>query len=181
MRQLIYGVAASLDGFIAGPNGEYDWIVPDSGIDFVGLYSKFDTFLMGRRTYEVASTRGDLLKRAGMRNVVVSTTLNPSERPEITVVQSGVAEAVRALKAETGKNIWLFGGGALFRSLLDMGLVDAMDVSVFPVLLGSGTPLLPEGDRALLKLSGCNALPSGVLMLSYSIAYVPTAMPPRME
>lgn len=169
MRQLVYGVAASLDGFIAGPNGEYDWILPDSGIDFRAIYSKFDTFLMGRRTYEVASSRSDLLRSVGMRNVVVSTTLDPAKHPEITVVNSGVPNSVRALKAEAGKDIWLFGGGVLFRNLLDLGLVDAIDVSVFPVLLGAGTPLLPEGHRALLKLADCKALASGVVMLSYLI------------
>jgi dihydrofolate reductase len=170
MRKLIYGVAASLDGFISGPNGEYDWILPDSGIDFVALYSKFDTFLMGRRTYEVASSRSDLLRSAGMRNVVVSTTLDPTEHAEITVVKSEVPDAVRALKAEAGKNIWLFGGGILFRYLLDIGLVDVIEVCVFPVLLCVGTPLLPEGNRAALKLKECKALPSGVVMVSYDVA-----------
>ena len=170
MRKLVYGVAASLDGFIAGPNGEYDWIRPDSGIDFCAIYSKFDTLLMGRRTFEVASTRGDMLKGTGMRIVVASTTLDPAHFPGTTVIGYAVAEAVRSLKEEAGKNIWLMGGGVLFRSLLDMGLVDAVEVSVFPVLLSSGTPFLPEGLRASLQLDACKALPSGVLMLSYSIS-----------
>jgi len=169
MRRLVYGVAASLDGFIAGPKGEYDWILPDSGIDFPAIYSQFDTLLMGRRTYEVASTRGGMLKSAGMRIVVVSTTLSPAQHPEITVVGSGVATAVRALKNEAGKDIWLMGGGVLFRGLLDMGLVDAAQICVFPVLLGSGTPLLGAGDHIVLKLNESRALPSGVLMLSYSV------------
>jgi len=169
MRRLVYGVAASLDGFIAGPNGEYDWILPNSGIDFPAIYSRFDTGLMGRRTYQVARTRGDLLKGMGMRIVVVSTTLDPSQHPEVMLVKDGVPEAIRALKAEPGKDIWLFGGGVLFRSLLDEGLVDAIEVSVFPVLLGAGTPLLPQGHRAALVLASCNPLPSGVLMLSYSV------------
>jgi len=170
MRRLIYGVATSLDGFIAGPNGEVDWILPDAGIDFAALHSQFDTLLMGRRTWEVARTRGDVLKGMGKRIVVVSTTLNPAQHPGIIVVQSNLAEAARSLKAEPGKDLWLMGGGVLFRSLLDSGLVDALQVSVFPVLLGAGTPLMPEGQRANLKLTESKALPSGVLMLSYTVA-----------
>jgi len=169
MRRLVYGVATSLDGFIAGPSGEFDWITPDSGIDFRAIYSRFDTGLMGRRTYEVASERGDLLKDMGMRIVVVSTTLAAAHLRGITVLDRDIAESIRALKAESGKDIWLFGGGVLFRSLLDLGVVDAIEVSVFPVLLGSGTPLLPEGRRGILKLETCKPLPIGVLMLSYSI------------
>lgn len=169
MRKVVYGVAASLDGFIAGSKGEVDWILPDSGIDFAGIYSRYDALLMGRRTYEVARTRGDMLKDAGKRIVVVSSTLDASHASGITVVSYGVVEAVRALKAEAGKDIWLMGGGLTFRHLLDAGLVDAIEVCVFPVLLGAGTPLLPDGKRASLKLVGCNALASGVVMLSYSV------------
>jgi dihydrofolate reductase len=158
MRRLVYSVATSLDGFIAGPKGEYDWILPDSGIDFRAMHGRFDTMLMGRRSYEVASSRGDFLKETGMRVVVVSTTLGSASSREIVVIDRDVAEAVRALKTEAGKDIWLSGGSVLFRSLLDMGLVDAIDVSVFPVLLGSGTPLFREGHRAALALlHGFNA------------------------
>jgi dihydrofolate reductase len=81
-----------------------------------------------------------------------------------------VAESVAAFKAEPGKDIWLMGGSVLFRSLLDSGLVDAVEISVFPVLLGAGTPLLPQGSRVALHLEESAALPSGVLMLSYSVA-----------
>ena len=74
MRRLVYSVATSLDGFIAGPNGEYDWIVHDPAYDFVALYSRFDTLLMGRRTYEVAKTRPAALSSMGMKVYVVSST-----------------------------------------------------------------------------------------------------------
>jgi len=169
MRRLVYCVATSLDGFIAGPHGEYDWIMPDSGIDFAAIYAKFDTLLMGRRTYDVAKTRGDLLTGTGMRIVVVSTTLKPAPGNGPTVISENVSQGIAALKVKSGTGIWLTGGGVLFRSLLDAGLVDAVEVSVFPVLLGSGTPLLPECARAWLKLTDCKALPSRVVMLSYSI------------
>jgi dihydrofolate reductase len=170
MRRLVYCVATSLDGFIAGPNGEYDWIAPDSGIDFRKIYAKYDTLLMGRRTFDVAKTRGDMLTGTGMKIVVASTTLAAAAHPGLTILAGRVPESVAALKAQPGKDIWLMGGSVLFRSLVDSGLVDAVEISVFPVLLGAGTPLLPEGSRVALHLEESAALPSGVLMLSYSVA-----------
>jgi dihydrofolate reductase len=80
---------------------------------------------------------------------------------------------VAALKAQPGKDIWLMGGGVLFRCLLDAGLVDAIEVVVMPVLLGSGTPLLTAGRRRLLQLKESKALPSGILQLSYSVVPEP--------
>jgi len=173
MRRLRYGVAMSLDGFIAGPNAEYDWIVSDPDIDWAGLWSQFDTWLMGRRTFEIAQTRRAIFSGSVQRWIVVSRTLKPEDHPDTTIVNSGIEAAVAALKAETvpesQKDIWLFGGGVLFRSLLDAGLVDAIDVMVMPVLLGSGIPLLPEGQRQTLHLESSESLPSGILRLSYSI------------
>jgi len=177
MRRLRYGVAASLDGFIAGPNGEYDWIVPDSGIDFAAIWAEFDTLLMGRKTFEVAWERAAAWPDLGHRWVVVSRTLKPEDYPRVTILSSGVEESVAAMKAQAGpppqKDIWLFGGGVLFRTLLDAGLVDGVEVSVMPVMLGSGVPLLPEGRRQTLHLDESKALPSGVLMLKYSVSREP--------
>ncbi|MGA2168825.1 MAG: dihydrofolate reductase family protein [Terracidiphilus sp.] len=170
MRRLRYGVATSLDGFIAGPNGEYDWIVYDPAIDFAAMFAQYDTLLMGRKTYEVASEKGKSWDSFGQRWIVVSTTLKPEEHPAITILSSGVQEAVAALKAQPGKDIWLFGGGVLFRNMLDAGLVDTVEVGLMPVMLGSGVPLLPEGKRRSLHLEESKALPSGILMLKYSVA-----------
>lgn len=170
MRRLSYGVAMSLDGFLAGPNGKVDWIASDAAIDFAAIWAQFDTLLMGRRTYEVARERAAQWPKSGHRWVVVSRTLKSAEHPEIQIVSNGIAAAVSALKAQPGKDIWLMGGGVLFRSLLDAGLVDSVEVMVMPVLLGSGTPLLTEGRRHALDLVRSRALPSGILMLSYSIA-----------
>lgn len=105
----------------------------------------------------------------GIRVVVASTTLDPTKHKDVTILSSGVAEAVAALKAQPGKDIWLFGGGVLFRCLLDAGLVDSVELTVIPVMLGSGIPLLPEGARVGLKLNQSKALPNGVLMLKYSV------------
>jgi dihydrofolate reductase len=176
VRRLRYGVAMSLDGFIAGPNGEHDWIVFDPAIDFAAMFAQYDTLLMGRRTYEVARTRRASMSCSDQRWVVVSSKLKPNDHPDIAILRSGVAKAVAALKAQPGKDIWLMGGGVLFRSLLDAGLVDAVEISVMPVLLGAGVPLLPEGRQCRLHLEQSSALSTGILMLTYSI---PSAETPK--
>jgi dihydrofolate reductase len=169
MRRLRYSVAASLDGFIAGSQGEYDWIVHDPNIDFAAMFSEFDTLLMGRGTYEVANAEGKSWSSFGQKWIVVSTTLKPEDHPNVTILSGGVEQAVAALKAQPGKDIWLFGGGVLFRSLYDAGLVDTVEIALMPVMIGSGIPLLPAGSRAALKLIESKALPSGILMLKYSV------------
>lgn len=168
MRKLRYSVAMSLDGFIAGPKGEYDWIVQDPAFEFGALFRGFDTLLMGRRTFDLARSQGSLLKAMKMKIVVVSTTLTAAEHRDVTILSSGIAEAVAALKAESGKDIWLFGGGVLFRSLIDAGLVDSVGLAVSPVLLGGGVPLIREGQRQALRLAECKTMPdSGIVMLKY--------------
>jgi dihydrofolate reductase len=153
MRHVIYGCAMSLDGYIAGPAGEYDWIVMDPDIDFASMTARFDTFLIGRKTFEVMRRMGNDVKSvAKTRNIVFSRTLKPGEHPNLTV--SADAERVVAeLRTKPGKDIALFGGGELFRSLLAAGLVDGVEVSLIPVLLGGGIPLLPSpATQATLKL-----------------------------
>jgi dihydrofolate reductase len=169
MRRLRYGVAMSVDGFIAGPKGEYDWIVIDSDFDWKGLFGQFDTLLMGRRTYDVMRQRGQSPKSMGMKAVVVSTTLIPDQHRDVTIVSEDVTGTVAALKAQPGKDIWLMGGAVLFRHLLDARLVDGIDLSVIPVLLGSGVPLVLQGHRCPLRLIESSARPSGMVTLKYAV------------
>jgi dihydrofolate reductase len=167
MRRLRYQVAASLDGFIAGPDGQYDWIVKDPDIDFGALMAQFDTYVMGRKTFEAAAGGPSM----GGRVVVFSRTLRQEDHPNVTIVAGDPAPAVRSLKAEPGKDIWLFGGGALFRTLLDAGVVDTVEVAVVPVLLGGGVPLLP-GPYGVhgLALAGHRVYPkSGIVLLEYEV------------
>jgi dihydrofolate reductase len=171
MRRLRYNVAVSLDGFIARPGGEYDWIVMDPAIDFPGLFAQFDTLVMGRRTFELVLSQGPDAPATGMKTVVVSTTLRAADYPDVTIVDRDVPQAIAAMKAAPGKDIWLFGGGVLFRSLLDAGLVDAIELAVMPVMLSQGIPVLPAGRPApALRLVSSKTLPSGILMLSYEMA-----------
>ena len=153
MRKVVYGGAMSLDGFIAGPNGEHDWIVMDPDMDFGEMMARFDTFLIGRKTFEVMRRMGsDAHPTPGIQNIVFSRTLKPNEYPGVTI-SGDAAQAVAELRTKPGKDIALFGGGELFRSLLAAGLVDQVAVSLIPVLLGGGIPFLPSpAGRAVLKL-----------------------------
>lgn len=154
MRRVLYGGAMSLDGFIAGPNGEHDWILADPDIDFGEMMAQFDTLLIGRKTFETMRRMGnDAAPLPGVHQIVCSRTLKPGDHPQVTV--SADAEHVVAdLRTRPGKDIALFGGGELFRSLLAAHLVDGIGVSVMPILLGSGVPFLPSpADRSRLKLT----------------------------
>jgi dihydrofolate reductase len=171
MRRVRYHVATSLDGFIAGPKGEADWIITDPDIDFGALYKQFDTALIGRRTFE-AMARGKKKAGAlpGLRTLVFSRTLRQRDHRKVTIVGADAEETVAALRAESGKDIWLFGGGLLFRSLLGAGLVDTVEVAVIPVLLGGGIPMLPPpAERAKLELTGHKIYRTGRVSLEYAV------------
>lgn len=151
MRRVRFSVAMSLDGYLAGPNGESDWIVIDPDIDFSALMGAFDTVLMGRRTYDEIRSRGSD-GMPGMEAFVFSRTLQQADCPGV-IVSDLPMETVAALKSNPGKDIWLFGGGVLFHSLLELGLVDSVEVVVIPVLLGGGLAILPHpASQKNLKL-----------------------------
>ena len=170
MRRVRYNVAASLDGYIAGPNGEFDWIPNDPTVDFTGIFKKVDTVLLGRRTWEAAQQMGGGAWGKNTRVYVFSRTLRPEDHKKVTVVGDDAAGVVAALRAEEGDGeIWLFGGGDLFRSLLAAGQVDSVEVTIVPVLLGGGLPLLPPGGpRAPLTLTRTHTYPTGMVSLIYS-------------
>lgn len=172
MRRVRYSVAVSLDGYVAGPNGESDWIVMDPDIDFNSLFDAFDTVLLGRKTYEATRQPENEGGMPGMETYVFSRTLNPAECPGVTV-SDDPKETLAALRAKAGKDIWLFGGGTLFRSLLQLELVDSVEAAIIPVLLGGGVPFLPApATSAKLSLVKHRVYEkTGTVSLEYAVLY----------
>jgi dihydrofolate reductase len=169
MRRVRYGVGMSLDGFIADLDDATRWMTGDPAYDSKPFFASVDTVLVGRRSYEVMLRHG-ARTYPGLRTYVFSRTLKAVEYPEVTVVGEGAAAAVAGLRGEGGKDIWLSGGGELFRSLLAADLVDTVEVGVSPILLGEGRPFLPApGPTRKLKLTHERAFPSGLLVLHYDL------------
>lgn len=168
MKRVRYSVAMSLDGYIAGLSGNYEWIPTDPGLDFGAFFKKIDTVVMGRRTFEVALSQGSAAM-PGMRAVVASRTLRPADYPDVTIT-ADAAPTIASLRLEEGKDIWLMGGGDLFKNILAAGLVDTVEVGVIPILLGEGLPLLPTITQSTrLKLTKHEAFSSGVVLLQYDV------------
>ena len=169
MRRVRYAVVMSLDGYVAGPQGEADWIVGDPTVDvaefFKAFYAQFDIAVMGRRTYELVGGAID-----GMRTYVFSRTLSPSACKDVTVLSDNGIPELTKLRAEDGRDIWLFGGGLLFGSLASAGLVDSVEIGVMPVLLGGGVPVISGiAECVKLKLVSTEHSAVGVVSLKYEL------------
>ncbi len=171
MRRLRYSVASSIDGFIAGPNGEYDWIPMDPDIDFDAMFGRYDTLLMGRKTFEASAAypTESMAMWKGMRVIVCSNTLAAAAGAELW--SGDVATRVTQLKQEVGKDIWLFGGGELFRTLLEAGVDDDIEIAMVPVLLGGGIPLraMPAALTHLTVTEHRLYPKSGTVMMTYAV------------
>jgi dihydrofolate reductase len=170
MRKLILEVAISLDGYIEGPNGEFDWCFTDQDYGMSEFFRHVDAGFYGRKSYEVVLSLGDA--PAGwpsLKEYVFSTTLN-TVKPGAVLVRGNIQEEVVRIKNEPGKDIWLFGGAQLTASLLELGLVDELRLSVHPILLGGGTLLFkPLKERMKLELLETKAYETGLVSVKYKV------------
>ncbi|KAF4405063.1 dihydrofolate reductase family protein [Streptomyces lycii] len=196
MRKLVYCIASTLDGFIAGPDGadptgpagfwpipedyvrhlceEYPEILPAPAREALGVTAegtRFDTVLEGRRTYEIGLRAGLTDAYPHLRHLVFSRTLTESPDPAVELVAGDPAAKVRELKQEAGKDIWLLGGSELAGSLY--GEIDELVIKLGPLTIGSGIPLFSPDtafDPRVWKMTGHTLLESGAAFLTYAPA-----------
>lgn len=190
MRKLIVGEFVSLDGVMQAPGGAEEdteggftqggWTLPywhdDIGVHFFQAMSECDAFLLGRKTWQGHSVFeqlpdgdpfGDPMK--AMRKYVVSTTLQSTAAwRNSTIISQNVVEEVRKLKAQPGKNIYVDGSSVLIHTLAQHNLVDEYSLLVYPLALGGGKRIFPEGFRVDLKLLETKHFPTGVVLLRYA-------------
>jgi dihydrofolate reductase len=166
MRKIVAGFACSVDGYIEGTNGEYDWIIPDKAVDFAEQMKRYDTYFYGRVTYEAVVTKGWIDKSS--QHYVFSTTLKEVKKG-FTLVSNDIAKEVERIKNLPGKDIAVFGGAGLLASLLNLGLVDEISISFMPVLLGSGKQMVEVlNQRVWLELINTKTYENGTVVLTYN-------------
>ena len=170
MRKVVLGLAVSLDGFIEGPNGEYDWCIPNPEYDFNEFFDRFDTIFVGRKTYQMSSEmEGGPPGFPKFKEYIFSTTLD-KVKDGATLIKRNIKTEVEKIKKEKGKDIWVFGGAGLTASLMNLGLIDEVSLAVYPVLLGGGKPLFSNiKDRINLTLLNTKTYSTGVVSLIYSL------------
>jgi len=175
MRKLILGLAVSLDGYIEGPNGEYDWCFTDQDYGLNEFFNRIDAIFIGRKSYEVAqqyaeSNKGEAIP--GMPKLieyVFSNTLQSVKEGAVLLSGDAIAEAWK-IKQQPGKDIWLYGGASLTDALMQEGLVDELWLSVHPILLGGGKPLFrPQERRIPLTLLHSKTYDTGLVSLTYRV------------
>ena len=173
MRKIVLSLAVSLDGFIEGPNGEYDWCFMDQDYGMSEFMNRVDAVLVGRKTYEMSlgMEAGMDVEASGMpkmKEYVFSNTLDKVKEGSI-LVSGDIKSEVERIKKQNGKDIWLFGGAALTTALMNLKLVDELNLAVHPILLGGGKPLFREiSDKVALKLIDCKTYPTGLISIKYT-------------
>ncbi len=171
MRKIILSVAVSADGYIEGPNGEYDWCFTDQDYGMSAFFKRIDAVFIGRKSYEMS------LGMEGMDNswmpkvkeYVFTNTLDRVKEGAI-IVKGDIRKEVDQIKQEPGKDIWLFGGASLTTSLFNEGLVDEVSMAIHPIILGAGKPLFSHiNQRTPLKLIETNTYSTGLITVGYEV------------
>ena len=173
MRKVILGLAVSLDSFIEGPNGEYDWCFTDQDYGLSDFFKRVDTIFAGRKTYEMSlGMEGGGAGFPKFKEYIFSTTLD-KVKDGATLINGDIKTQVQEIKKEKGKDIWLFGGAGLTTSLLNLGLVDELSLAVHPILLGGGKPLFNNiKDRIKLTLVDTKTFSTGLVSLTYNVGQI---------
>jgi len=168
MRSLVLNLAVSLDGFIEGPNGEFDWCFADQDYGMKAFLERIDGIVFGRKSYTVLKSMG-ADPYPDKQKYVVSRTL--TETPtEVEILRGDFASEIRAIKNRPGRDLWLFGGAQLTTALLDARLVDELQLAVHPILLGAGRALFHgASERIMLTLIDTRAYSSGLVQLIYQL------------
>lgn len=177
MRKVIFGGANSLDNFIARPDGAVDWLLwGDEAAELMkDMWSRFDTIVMGRKTYEVAAAASKPGKKAkdpygNIRTIVFSRTLKPEDHAGVEMTSTDPGKFIKALKKDSGKDICIMGGGDLAKTLFEAGVIDEIGFNIHPVLLGSGIPLFHGMKKQIdLELIECKPFRNGCVYVLYKV------------
>ncbi len=172
MRKVILGLAVSLDGFIEGPNGEYDWCFTDQDYGMSAFLQQIDAIFMGRKSWDLARSMGGESPWKGITTYVFSQALTSIDEKDTVLVNGDAARETRRIKSMPGKDIWLFGGAQLTTVFINHNLVDELWLSVHPILLGSGKPLFQQiAGRKQINLLESKAYDSGLVSLRYKMKH----------
>ncbi len=164
-RKLKLYIAASMDGYIAGPNGEIDWLEAAGNLDYGyhDFYSSIDTTFMGNSTYQLTLTVSEF-PYSGKANYVFTRSAPPQDTANVRFVSGDILSFVESLKSSPGKDIWLVGGGQINTVMLNAGLIDEIILTVFPLVLGDGIPLFaPGANLTSFHTTGCESYETGLV------------------
>ena len=171
MRKIVLQLAVSLDGYIEGPNGEFDWCFTDQDYGMSTFFKRIDSNFMGRKTYELVLAMESEAPPGSpkMNEYVFSNTLS-TVREGAKLIRGDIKTEIEKIKKEKGKDIWLFGGAELISALMNLQLIDEIILAVHPVILGSGKALFKDiRERTWLTLTDHKIYPNGLVFLTYSI------------
>lgn len=168
MRKLVLNLAVSLDGYLAGPNGEYDWCLTDQDYGMKAFFQRVDAVLMGGESYRLTKSMDGADAYPKMDLYVISK--KEPETPGVTFLRDNFAQRVQEIKSQPGKDIWLFGGSQIIALMLQHRLVDELMMAVHPLQLGGGMPMFPPmNERTPWKLKDSIAYSSGLVQLVYTL------------
>jgi dihydrofolate reductase len=164
-------IAASVDGFIAGPHGEIDWLsmveCPDEDYGYYQFYDSVDALVMGRKTYEVPAGVAEW-PYPGKPSYVLTRQDLKTDRDDVKFVSDPAATVVESLRRQGFRHVWLVGGGEVIRAFLAQGLIDEHIISFIPIILGTGIPLFPPPNpQQRLELISSRNFPSGLIQAHY--------------